>query len=150
MKESVGKNDQLKEAFSNGKAQIFKNTSGWKEMIFAHSITDVCTDVCTPEEWHEISVPLPPCTFYHFIEKQNKKFFCDLQQIFNISNARWSSSAILAPLAFMLMPTTGIKFRKVYLFIAYPSVDNWFSTILPRWWFWWTLNGCPKGLKSVA
>ena len=27
----VGKNDQVKEAISSGKAQMFKNTSGWRD-----------------------------------------------------------------------------------------------------------------------
>ena len=54
---------------------------------------------------------------------------CDLQQIFNISNGCWNSIAIVAPLAFMLMHKAGIKFRKVYLFVAYSWVDYWFKTI---------------------
>ena len=78
MKELVGKIDQLSEAFSSGKAQIFKNTSSWWDgMKFRYHLTHF---------------------FRRFIEKQNSKF-CDFQQIFNICNARWNFSAILASFA---------------------------------------------------
>ena len=56
-------------------------------------------------------------------------FFCDLQQIFKISNARWNSSAILAPLAFMVMPKTGIKFHKVYSLLTHGLIIGLVSTI---------------------
>ena len=53
MKELVGKIDQLNKAFSSGKAQIFKNTSGWRDdMKFLYHLTHF---------------------FCHFIGKQNRK-----------------------------------------------------------------------------
>ena len=79
MKELEGKIDQLSEAFSSGKAQIFKNTSVWRgDMKFLYHLTHF---------------------FRHFVEKQIGSCLCDLQQIFNICNARWNSSAILASFA---------------------------------------------------
>ena len=52
MKELVGKIDQPSEAFSSAKAQIFKNTSGWREdMKFLYHLTHF---------------------FRHFFEKQNR------------------------------------------------------------------------------
>ena len=55
MKKEIGKIDQLKEAFSSGKAQIFQNSSGWKDdMKFLYHLIHI---------------------FLHFFENQNRKLF---------------------------------------------------------------------------
>ena len=62
----------------------------------------------------------------HYITSLKNKIgssTCALQQIFSISYACWNFSAILAPISFMLMPKTEIKFCKVCSFIAYSKID---------------------------
>ena len=92
----TSKYDYLKEAFSNGKAKI-KEIGSWRDnMKFLYHLTQV---------------------FRHFIEK-DKVPFVNFQQIPNISNACWNYCAILALLAFILMPETQIRHRKICLFIS--------------------------------
>ena len=68
MKELVGKIDQLNKAFSSGKAQIFKNTSGWRDdMKFLYHLTHF---------------------FVTLLRNKIGSCLCDLQQISNICNAR--------------------------------------------------------------
>ena len=67
--------------------------------------------------------------FRHFTER-NEVPFVKFQQIPNISNAHWNSRAILALLAFILMPETRSRLRKIFSFISYPWADHWFSSQL--------------------
>lgn len=102
--------DKLKAAFSNGKTEI-KETGGWRDdMKFLYHLTRV---------------------FRHFTER-NEIPFVKFQQIPNISNARWNSRAILALLAFILMPETRNRLRKICSFISYSWADHWFSSQLFR------------------
>ena len=85
--------DNLKAAFGNSKTMI-KETGGWRDdMKFLYHITRV---------------------FRHFTGR-NEIPFVKFQQILNISNARWNSRAILALLAFILMPETRSRLRKILL-----------------------------------
>ena len=56
--------------------------------------------------------------FRHFTDR-NEIPFVKFQQIPNISNARWNSRAILALLAFILMPENRNRLRKIFSFISY-------------------------------
>ena len=51
----------------------------------------------------------------------------EFKKIPNISNARWSSRAILAILAFILMPDARHRLKRVCLFICTAWADRWFS-----------------------
>ena len=131
VKDLKSKYDHLKEAFSNGKAKI-KEIGGWRDdMKFLYHLT---------------------CVFRHFIEK-DKILFVNFQQIPNISHARWNSRAILTFLAFIVMPETRIRLRKISLFTSYPWADHWFSNQLFRNEDFdelsAALDGCPKGLKCL-
>ena len=86
--------DKLKEAFSNDKTEI-KETGDWRDDMFLYHLTLV---------------------FRHITER-NEIPFVNFKQIPNISNARWNSRAILALLAFILMPETWIRLRKICSFI---------------------------------
>ena len=100
--------DKLKAAFSNGKTEI-KETGSWRDdMKFLYHLT---------------------CVFRHLTER-NEIPFVNFKQIPNISNARWNSHAILAFLAFILMPETWIRLRKICSFISYSWADHWFSSQL--------------------
>lgn len=102
--------DQLKAAFSNGKTEI-KETGGWRDdMKFLFHLTRV---------------------FRHFTERSEIPFV-KFKQIPNICNARWNSRAILALLAFILMPETRNRLRKICSFISYSWADHWFSSQLFR------------------
>lgn len=125
------KYDQMKAAFSNGKAEI-KETGGWRDdMKFLYHLTRV---------------------FRHFTEK-NDMPFVNFKQIPNISNARWNSRAILALLAFILMPENRIRLRKICSFISYQWADHWFSDQLFRKEDFdelsAALDGYPKALKCL-
>ncbi|QQP32953.1 Uncharacterized protein FKW44_024153 [Caligus rogercresseyi] len=131
VKDLVRMYDQLKAAFSNGKAEI-KETGGWRDdMKFLYHLTRV---------------------FRHFTEKDEVPFV-NFQQIPNISNARWNSRAILALLAFILMPETRTRLRKICSFISYPWAGHWFSNQLFRDEDFEelssALDGYPKGLKCL-
>ncbi|QQP49929.1 Uncharacterized protein FKW44_010757, partial [Caligus rogercresseyi] len=131
LKDLVRKYDQLKAAFSNGKAEI-KETGGWRDdMKFLYHLTRV---------------------FRHFTEKDEVPFV-NFQQIPNISNARWNSRAILALLAFILMPETRTRLRKICSFISYPWAGHWFSNQLfcdeDFEELSFALDGYPKGLKCL-
>ena len=61
-----------------------------------------------------ISVPSYFMSSVTLLRNKIRSCLCELRQISNIN-----SSAILAPLAFMLMPKTSIKFCKVCLFVSF-------------------------------
>lgn len=59
---------------------------------------------------------------------ENKYFpMVKFQKIPNISNARWNSRAILAILAYILIPNTRKKLKSVCDFISYDWADHWFD-----------------------
>lgn len=123
--------DKLKAAFSNGTTEI-KEKGGWRDdMKFLYHLTRV---------------------FRHFSER-NMIPFVKFKQIPNISNARWNSRAILALLAFILMPETRKRLRKICSFISYSWADHWFSSQLFRAEDFdelsAALNDYPTGLKCL-
>ncbi|ELU17277.1 hypothetical protein CAPTEDRAFT_208021 [Capitella teleta] len=84
-------------------------TAGWRDgMKFLHQLTRA---------------------FRHFHENQQVPLI-KFQKIPNISNARWNSRAILALLAFFLMPQERERLQPVCQFIAYDWADLWFSDLL--------------------
>ena len=131
VKDLTSRYDQLKEAFSNGKAKI-KETGSWRDdMKFLYHLTRV---------------------FRHIMEKDEVPLV-NFQQIPNMSNARWNSRAILVLLAFILMPETRIRLRKICSFVSYQWADHWFSNHLFRNEDFDelsdALDGYPKGLKCL-
>jgi len=64
---------------------------------------------------------------FNFFEKKGHFPLIKFQKIPNISNARWNSRAILAILAFILIPTTRMSLEKVCRFIPYDWADYWFT-----------------------
>ena len=105
IKDMTSEYDKLKAAFCNGKAEI-EETAGWRDdMKFLFHLTRV---------------------FHHFTEKIELPFV-RFQNIPNISNTHWNSRAILALLAFMLMPETRSRLDKVCSFLSYTWTDLWFS-----------------------
>ncbi|GLV43313.1 hypothetical protein CBL_03856 [Carabus blaptoides fortunei] len=101
--------EKLKAAVTNSKAEI-KETGCWRDdMKFLYHLTRV---------------------FRHFSERNEIPL--NFKQIPNISNARWNSRAILTLLAFILMPETRNRLRKICSFISYSWADHWFSSQLFR------------------
>ena len=100
----------LKAAFSNGTTYI-KETGGWRDdMKFLYHLTRV---------------------FRHFTERSEMPFV-NFKTIPNISNARWNSRAILAILAFILMPETRNSLHTICSFISYHWADHWFDSQMYR------------------
>lgn len=104
-KELLEHYETLKQIFCNGTEEI-KETGGWRDdMKFLFHLTRT----------------------YRYYD-QNKLFpNVRFQKIPNISNARWSSRAILALLAYILMPKTRNKLESVCSFISYKWADFWFD-----------------------
>ena len=123
--------DKLKAAFSNSKTEIKESDGCRDDMKFLYHLTRV---------------------FCHHSER-NEIPFVKFQHIPNISNARWNSRAILALLAFILMPETRNRLRKIYSFIFYLWANHWFSSQLFRAEDFdelsAVLNDYPKGLKCL-
>ena len=131
VKDLMNNYDQLKADFSNGKA-VIKETGGWRDdMKFLYHLTRA---------------------FRHFAENDEMPFV-HFQQIPIISNARWNSRAILALLAFILMPETRIRLHKICSFISYQWADHWFSDQLFRIEDFdelsAALDGYPQALKCL-
>lgn len=98
--------EELKGRFINGK-DIITDKSGWRDdMKFLYHLTRV---------------------FRFYIENEKNMPFVNFQKIPNISNARWNSRAILAILAFILIPNMRSSLEKVCNFISYDWADYWFS-----------------------
>jgi len=97
--------DELKARFANGTEEII-DKSGWRDdMKFLYHLTRV----------------------FRFFEEKGHFPCVKFQQIPNISNARWNSRAILALLAFILMPTTRTSLEKICRFISCDWADYWFT-----------------------
>lgn len=102
----VSKNyDQLRSTFRNGTEKIV-DRGGWRDdMKFLYHLTKVLR-------------------FYH----EHGRFpLVEFKALPNISNARWNSRAILAILAYILMPSARSRLRDVCLFISNAWADLWFS-----------------------
>ena len=97
--------DQLRSTFENG-TETITDKGGWRDdMKFLYHLTRVLQ-------------------FYH----QHGRFpFVEFKAIPNISNARWNSRAILALLAYILIPSARSRLRNVCLFITNVWADLWFS-----------------------
>jgi hypothetical protein len=103
--ELVENYEELKAEFENGTEDIGEK-SGWRDdMKFLFHLTRV----------------------FRFFEEKGHFPMINFQKIPNISNARWNSRAILALLAFILMPPSRDTLRKVCSFISYDWADYWFS-----------------------
>ena len=91
--------------FVNGTEEI-TDKGGWREdMHFLYHLTRILR-------------------FY----TENGRFpLVKFQKIPNLSNARWNSRAILALLAFILMPDSRVELNQVCLFISTTWADRWFS-----------------------
>ena len=101
----VKKYEDLKAQFVNGTEEIL-DKSGWRDdMKFLYHLTRV----------------------FRFFEEKGHFSLVNFQKIPNISKARWNSRAILAILAFILMPTTRKTLEKVCRFISYDWADYWFT-----------------------
>ena len=99
------KYEELKEEFVNGTEKVI-NKSGWRDdMKFLYHLIQV----------------------FRFFEENGHFPLIDFQKIPNISNARWNSRAILAILAFILIPTTKMSLEEVCRFILYDWADCWFT-----------------------
>jgi len=101
----VSNYDDLKAQFVNGTEQMLEK-SGWRDdMRFLFHLTLV---------------------FKYF--KENGYFpLINFQKIPNICNARWNSRAILAILAFILIPTSRRTLDNVCSFVSYDWAPFWFS-----------------------
>ena len=62
-----------------------------------------------------------------FHDEHDRFPLVEFKKIPNISNARWNSRALLAILAFILMPDARNRLRRVCLFICTTWADIWFS-----------------------
>jgi hypothetical protein len=62
-----------------------------------------------------------------FHEEKKRFPLVQFKKILNISNALWNSRAILALLAFIVMPKARKKLTKVCNFIANVWADHWFA-----------------------
>jgi len=97
--------EELKSQFKNG-IQKIPDRSGWRDdMKFLFHLTRV---------------------FKYFNETGHFPFI-NFQKIPNICNARWNSRAILAILAFILIPTTRTTLYNVCCFISNEWATYWFS-----------------------
>jgi hypothetical protein len=97
--------EDLKTHFVNGTEPIL-DQAGWRDdMKFLYHLTRV---------------------FRFYVEKGHFPLI-KFQKIPNISNARWNSRAIVAILAFILIPQTRMTLEKVCRFISYDWADYWFS-----------------------
>ena len=103
--ELVKNYDQLRMSFKNGKEDIAE-TAGWRDdMKFLFHLTRV----------------------FRFFERTEGFPKVKFQKIPNLSNARWNSRAILALLAFILLPERRESLREICRFISYVWADHWFT-----------------------
>ncbi|MEJ2259197.1 MAG: hypothetical protein P8X78_01580 [Nitrosopumilaceae archaeon] len=97
--------NDLKAQFVNGTEEIL-DKSGWRDdMKFLYHLSRV---------------------FIFFQEKGHFPLI-NFQKIPNLSNARWNSRAILAILAYILIPATRKDLEKVCRFISYEWAEYWFT-----------------------
>lgn len=97
--------EELRQQFDNGTEKIL-DKSGWRDdMKFLYHLTRV----------------------FRFFKEQGYFPLINFQKIPNISNARWNSRAILALLAFILIPTTRTTLDKICFFISYQWAEFWFA-----------------------
>jgi hypothetical protein len=103
--ELVNKYEELKVQFVNGTEHIL-DKAGWRDdMKFLYHLTQV----------------------FRFFHEKGHFPFINFQKIPNMSNARWNSRAILALLAYILIPTTRNTLETVCRFISYDWAQYWFS-----------------------
>lgn len=97
--------EELKAKFVNGTEAIV-DKSGWRDdMKFLYHLT---------------------CVF-KFFEENGHFPLVNFQKIPNITNARWNSRAILAILAFVLIPETRPILKNICTFISYDWAKHWFA-----------------------
>ena len=89
--------EELQAKFVNG-TEVIVDKSVWRDdMKFLHHLTLV----------------------FKFYEEKGHFPLFNFQKIINISNARWNSRAVLAILAFVLIPKTRPTLQKICSFISY-------------------------------
>ena len=64
---------------------------------------------------------------FRFFEKPGAFPKVKFPKISNLSNARWNSLAILALLAFILLPERRDSLLDIWKFISYAWSDHWFT-----------------------
>jgi len=62
-----------------------------------------------------------------FHDEHGRFALVEFKKLHNIGNARWNSRAILAILAFIVMPDARHRLKRVCLFICITLADRWFS-----------------------
>ena len=96
---------KLQADFVNGTEAII-DKSGWRDdMKFLYHLTHV----------------------FRFFHEKGHFPFVNFQKIPNMSNARWNSRAILALLAYILIPTTRNTLEMVCRFVSYDWAQYWFT-----------------------
>ena len=124
----MSKYDDLQKAFKNGTHAIVERAGWWDDMKFMYHL------ICAFRYFHENKC-LPLIKF---------------QKIPNISNARWNSRAILALLAFFLMPHERKRLEAVCHFISiYDWADHWFSDQMYRAEDYEELSGALQPYKTA-
>ena len=97
--------EKLKKEFKNGEEMISESVSWRDDMKFLHHLTQV----------------------YRFYEEKKEFPSIKFQKLPNLSQARWNSRAILAILAFILIPENRSSLRDVCKFISNSWANFWFS-----------------------
>ena len=97
--------EQLKTQFDNG-IEVTLVKSGWRDdMKFLFHLTRV----------------------FRFFDEKGHFPLIKFQKLPNISNSRWNSRAILAILAFILIPSTRTVLQRVCRFISHGWADHWLT-----------------------
>ena len=97
--------EEFQGSFQNG-THVIENKTGWRDdMKFLFHLTRA----------------------FRFFDENWSFPLIKFHKIPNISNARWNSRAILALLAFILMPNQRERLQTVCEFISYDWADHWFS-----------------------
>lgn len=103
--ELVKNYEQLKMNFKSGEEEI-SETAGWRDdMKFLFHLTRV----------------------FRFFKETGRFPKVKFQKIPNLSNARWNSRAVLAILAFIVLPERRNSLLKICIFISYKWADHWFT-----------------------
>ena len=97
--------ERLRTEFVNG-TEVIHDKSGWRDdMKFLYYLTKV----------------------FKFFEENHHFPLINFQKLPNISNAKWNSRAILAILAFILIPSARETLKSICRFISYDWAKFWFA-----------------------
>ncbi|XP_076050221.1 uncharacterized protein LOC143030877 [Oratosquilla oratoria] len=110
VKELMTNYKELQESFQNG-THVIEDQAGWRDdMKFLFHLTRA----------------------FRLFHENGDLPFIKFQKIPNICNVRWNSRAILALLAYFLMPHVRKRLQMVCQFISYDWADHWFSDQIYR------------------